>query len=62
MCIIGNYKIELALVDLGASVNLLPYSVYQKLNLGELKLTPAIISLDDRSIKVPKGRIKDELV
>ena len=28
-CVIGNFKIEQALLDLGASVNLLPYSVYQ---------------------------------
>ena len=27
-CIIGSYKINHALLDLGASVNLLPYSVY----------------------------------
>ncbi|XP_073273265.1 uncharacterized protein [Primulina huaijiensis] len=35
-CIIGENKIKKALLDLGASVNLLPYSVYEKLNLGEL--------------------------
>ena len=28
-CVIGNSKIEKALLDLGASVNLLPYSVYE---------------------------------
>jgi hypothetical protein len=33
-CFIGEHKIEKALLDLGASVNLLPYSVYQSLNLG----------------------------
>ena len=33
---IGNYTIENALLDLGASVNLLPYSVFVKLGLGEL--------------------------
>ncbi|PON51805.1 hypothetical protein PanWU01x14_213750, partial [Parasponia andersonii] len=38
-CVIGEQKIEQALLDLGASMNLLPYSVYQKLNLGELKST-----------------------
>jgi len=34
---IGNTIIKQALLDLGASVNLLPYSVYQQLELGELK-------------------------
>jgi len=38
-CFIGEHKIERALLDLGASVNLLPYSVFQSLNLGELKPT-----------------------
>jgi hypothetical protein len=32
-CFIGEHKIERALLDLGASVNLLPYSVFQSLNL-----------------------------
>jgi hypothetical protein len=38
-CFIGEHKIERALLDLGASLNLLPYSVFQSLNLGELKPT-----------------------
>jgi len=33
-CFIGEHKIERALLDLGASVNLLPYLVFQSLNLG----------------------------
>ncbi|XP_057983806.1 uncharacterized protein LOC131168422 [Malania oleifera] len=35
-CVIGNSKIRQALLDLGAGVNLLPYSVYEQLGLGEL--------------------------
>jgi hypothetical protein len=38
-CIIGVSQIERALLDIGASVNLLPYSVYLQLGLGELKPT-----------------------
>ena len=38
-CIIGDHKIDHALLDLGASVNLLPFSVCQQLNIGELKPT-----------------------
>ena len=37
-----------ALMDLGASVSLLPYSVYNQLGLGELKLTNITLSLEDR--------------
>jgi hypothetical protein len=38
-CLIGEHKIKKALLDLRANVNLLPYSVFQSLNLGELKPT-----------------------
>ena len=37
--------VEKALLDLGASVNLLPYSVYKQLGLGELKPTTITLSL-----------------
>ena len=36
---IGGTYVEKALLDLGASVNLLPYSVYKQLGLGVLKPT-----------------------
>ena len=51
-----------ALLDFGASVNLLPYSVYKKLGLGELKPTSITLSLADRSMKIPRGMIEDVLV
>ena len=54
--------VEKALLDLGASVNLLPYSVYKQLRLGELKPTSITLSLADRSVKIPRGMIKDVLV
>ena len=59
---IGGTSIDKALLDLGASVNLLPYSVYKKLGLGELKPTNITLSLDDRSVKIPKGIVEDVLV
>jgi hypothetical protein len=61
-CFIGEHKIERALLDLGASVNLLPYSVFQSLNLGELKPTFVTLLLADRSVKVPRGIVEDVLV
>ncbi|RVX11227.1 Retrovirus-related Pol polyprotein from transposon 17.6 [Vitis vinifera] len=44
---IGGTHVEKALLDLGASVNLLPYSVYKQLGLGELKPTAITLSLAD---------------
>jgi hypothetical protein len=61
-CFIGEHKIERALLDLGASVNLLPYSDFQSLNLGELKPTFVTLLLVDRSVKVPRGIVEDVLV
>ncbi|RVW13738.1 Retrovirus-related Pol polyprotein from transposon 17.6 [Vitis vinifera] len=54
--------VEKALLDLGASVNLLPYSVYKQLGLGELKPTSITLFLADRSVKIPRGIIEDVLV
>ena len=54
--------VERALLDLGASVNLLPYSMYKQLGLGELKPTTITLSLADRSIKIPKGTVEDVLI
>ena len=59
---IGGICVEKALLDLGASVNLLPYSVYKQLGLGELKPTTITLSLVDRSMKIPKGTVEDVLV
>jgi len=61
-CFIGEHKIKKALLDLGASVNLLPYSVFQCLNLGELKPTSVTLLLADRFVKVPRGIVEDVLV
>ena len=59
---IGGTCVEKALLDLGASVNPLPYSMYKQLGLGELKPTSITLSLADRSIKIPKGIMEDVLI
>jgi len=61
-CFIGEHKIERVLLDLGASVSLLSYSVYQSLNLGELKPTSVTLLLADRSVNVHRGIVEDVLV
>ena len=59
---IGGISVEKALLDLGVSVNLLSYSMYKQLGLGELKPTSITLSLADRSIKIPKETIEDVLI
>jgi hypothetical protein len=55
-------QIDKALLDLGASVNLLPYSVYLHLGLGELKPTSMTLQLANRSVKRPREIIEDVLI
>ena len=60
--VVGNSKLGHALVDLRASFNLFPYSVYVDLGLGELEPTNITLQLADRSVKIPRGIVKDVLV
>ncbi|GJW37408.1 reverse transcriptase domain-containing protein [Tanacetum coccineum] len=48
-----------ALADLGASINLMPLSVWKKLSLPELTPTRMTLELADRSIIHPKGITED---
>ncbi|CAM8893693.1 unnamed protein product [Rhodiola kirilowii] len=58
-CDIGGITIHHALCDLGASVSIMSYSLYAKLNLGDLCPTNVTIHLTDRSCRLPRGIIKD---
>ncbi|CAN6567510.1 unnamed protein product [Malus baccata var. baccata] len=61
-CVIGNTRFKSAMLDLGASINVMPYSIYVSMNLGELKHDGVIIQLADRSNVYPKGVLEDVLV
>ena len=61
-CSIGSFTIERCLCDLGASINLMPLSLFKKLNMGELKSTTVSLQLADRSLKYPIGVVEDILV
>ncbi|KAK0583647.1 hypothetical protein LWI29_000886 [Acer saccharum] len=61
-CTIGHVKFESALIDSGASINLMPYSVFKKLGMGEVKPTRVTLQLADRSIKHPYGVLEDVLM
>ncbi|KAM2549399.1 hypothetical protein TB1_013766 [Malus domestica] len=61
-CVIGNARFDNAMLDLGASINVMPYSVYASMNLGKLKNDGVIIQLADRSNAYPKGVLEDVLV
>ncbi|CAH9118492.1 unnamed protein product [Cuscuta europaea] len=61
-CTIGDTLFPRALLDLGASINGIPYSLYKSLNLGPMHKTGVVIQLADGSSTYPKGVIEDVLV
>ncbi|KAG6730713.1 hypothetical protein I3842_01G093900 [Carya illinoinensis] len=61
-CNIGNHEFGQALLDLGASVNLMPYSIYLQLGLGEIKPTSVVLQLADHSVKKSRGIVEDVLI
>nr|GEV64196.1 DNA-directed DNA polymerase [Tanacetum cinerariifolium] len=52
----------LTLADLGASINLMPLSVWNKLSLPDLSLTCMTLKLADRSISRPVGVAEDVFI
>ncbi|GJZ00109.1 reverse transcriptase domain-containing protein [Tanacetum coccineum] len=52
----------LALADLGASINLMPLSIWKELNLPALTKTRMILELADRTISTPTGIAEDVFV
>ncbi|XP_022158942.1 uncharacterized protein LOC111025397 [Momordica charantia] len=61
-CSIGDVVFANVLCDLGASINLMPLSVFKKLGYGKVRPTTISLQLADRSIKYRRGIIEDVLV
>ncbi|XP_021739858.1 uncharacterized protein LOC110706271 [Chenopodium quinoa] len=61
-CTINEKFFDRVLCDLGASVNLMPYSLYESLGLQGLRPSPISLQLADRTSRLPKGVVEDELV
>jgi len=61
-CIIGNNKFENAMLDLGASINVMPLSIFKSLSLGPLQHTGVVIQLANRSVAHPAGLVNVVLV
>nr|GEY67682.1 hypothetical protein [Tanacetum cinerariifolium] len=61
-CDIGHLHINNDLADLGASISLMPYTMYENLGLGEPKPTRMSLELADRSIKYPQGIAENVLI
>ncbi|XP_022157836.1 uncharacterized protein LOC111024449 [Momordica charantia] len=61
-CSIGGKDVGRALCDLRASINLMPLSIFKKLEIGKASPTTVTLQLADRSITKPEGKIEDVLV
>ncbi|GKB60508.1 reverse transcriptase domain-containing protein [Tanacetum coccineum] len=61
-CFINDFYFDNALVDLGASVSVMPLSTYLNLGLGELAHTRLTVELADRTVKYPKGIAETHIV
>ena len=60
-CTIGLLHFVKTLCDLGASINVMPLSIYKKLGLGDPKLSVMRLLMADRTVKRPIGILHDVL-
>ena len=58
-CAIGGTHFDKALCDIGASVSLMPYTIYKKLDLDELKPTNMCLSLANKSVTYLLGILEN---
>jgi len=59
---IGALSVDNALLDLGASINLIPLAMLRKIGDLEIQPTKMQLQLADRSIKYPYGVVENVLV
>ncbi|XP_070016957.1 uncharacterized protein [Nicotiana sylvestris] len=61
-CTIGSAYFAKTLCNLGASINLMPYSVFKTLGIGQPRPTSMRLQMEDRSMKRPLGIIDNVLI
>ncbi|RDX91892.1 hypothetical protein CR513_26051, partial [Mucuna pruriens] len=61
-CTIGNCTFANAMLDLGASINVMPISIYKSLNFGDLEPIGMTMQLANRSVVQSLGILEDVLV
>ena len=59
---IGNSFLRKALCNLGENINLMPFSMFKQLGLGEPKPTMVSLQMANHSIKCPRGVTEGVLV
>ncbi|KAL8148698.1 hypothetical protein AgCh_005890 [Apium graveolens] len=61
-CTIGKVSFDICLCDLGASINMMPLSIFKQLDLPDPKPSYMTLQLVDCSITYPRGIMEDVLV
>ncbi|XP_070041076.1 uncharacterized protein [Nicotiana tomentosiformis] len=63
-CSLGSINFDKSLCDSGASINLMPLSIYKKLEreIGEIRLVPISLQLADQTTLIHEEIVKDVLV
>ncbi|XP_016456299.1 uncharacterized protein LOC107780281 [Nicotiana tabacum] len=61
-CTIGNFAFAKALCDLGASINLMPLSIYKRLGIGRARPTSMLLQMAGRTVKRPSNILDDVLI
>ncbi|XP_019241271.1 PREDICTED: uncharacterized protein LOC109221264 [Nicotiana attenuata] len=63
-CSLGTLNFDKSLYDSGASINLMPFSIYRKLEKenGEISSVPMSLQLADQTTITPEGIVEDVLV
>ncbi|GJV77046.1 homeodomain-like protein [Tanacetum coccineum] len=61
-CAIGTTTLSNALADLGASISIMPFSLFKRLGLGNPKPINMVIKIADRSMQSPMGIVENVLV
>ncbi|KAD6118795.1 hypothetical protein E3N88_10066 [Mikania micrantha] len=59
---VGEFKMTRALLDLGASVSILPGSLYDQYDFGPLHHADTTVVLADLTLKLPRGIVRDVIV
>ncbi|XP_070039949.1 uncharacterized protein [Nicotiana tomentosiformis] len=62
LCTNGSADFAKALCDLRSSINLMPYSIFKMLGIGQPRPTSMRLQMADRTMKTPLGIIDDVLV
>ncbi|GJZ84683.1 zinc knuckle CX2CX4HX4C containing protein [Tanacetum coccineum] len=61
-CSIGRLDFNNALADLGASISIMPFSMYKRLGMGKLEPINMVIEMADNTKSIPKGIVKNLLI